>query len=153
MARLSEVALSTKGASLKVSDTPFDLDRQRNQLGTAIILLMALFAMGTLSAYRGLLQHNGEIDVAVLNKKRFDGLRAALPPRGTIGYLSDTNTNEGYYLAQYFLAPLVIAPDAQRKLVVANFASGTAISRMAAARGLVVVRDFGNGVALLQRVR
>jgi len=132
---------------------PSDLERQRTQLGIAIILCMALFALGTLWGYRGFLQQSRETDAAVRNESRFAGLRAVLPPRGTLGYLSDTDTREDYYLAQYFLAPLVIAPDTQRELVVANFTSPSAISGLAAARGLAVVRDFGNGVALLEKTR
>lgn len=118
-----------------------------------MILFMALLAMGTLWGYHRLTQQNVETDVAVAGERRFDGLRAALPTRGTVGYLSDTTDRGRYFLTQYFLAPLVIAPDAQRELVVANYSSRATAEGLAAVNNLTVVRDFGNGVALLTRKR
>jgi hypothetical protein len=90
-----------------------------------------------------------------MNEDRFTGIRAILPPRGTIGYLSDTagqaESTRDYYLTQYFLAPTVIAPDTVHEFVVANFISGSSITAVALSRGLTVERDFSNGVALLRR--
>ena len=74
---------------------------------------------------------------------------------GTVGYLSDIAPEQEsvrkYYLTQYFLAPVVVAPDTKRELVVANFESPSAIAALASANGLTVQRDFQNGVALLRR--
>src|SRR5690348_11449298 len=109
----------------------------------AIVLSMALLAMGTLSGYHRLLEQHNATDIAVLSENRFDGVRALLPPRGTIGYVSDSDTRDGYFLAQYYLAPLVVAPDAERDLVVANCASPSSIQEVALTHGLLVVRDFG----------
>jgi hypothetical protein len=71
--------------------------------------------------------------------------------------LSDTSGSKEsvrrYYLTQYSLAPVVVAPDANRELVVANFSSASAIVRLAGAQGLTVEKNFGNGVALLRRMR
>jgi hypothetical protein len=124
----------------------------RAKLGIALISLMALLALGTLAGYRSAVQRNGgQVDVAILNAPRFDGLRSILPHRGTVGYLSDADEKADYFLTQYFLAPVVVAHDAQQDLVVANVRSPAAIAKLAAAHNLTVVRNFQNGIALLRR--
>jgi hypothetical protein len=90
-----------------------------------------------------------------MDEERFIGIRAALPTRGMVGYLGDTGGTrenaQAYYLTQYFLAPVVVAPDTAHDLVVANFASSSAIAALAASNGFTVESDFSNGVALLRR--
>jgi hypothetical protein len=126
----------------------------RAKLGISLIPFMALLALGTLAGYRSVLQQNaGKTDAVTLNEARFEGLRAVLPARGIVGYLSDTDDLENYYLAQYCLAPVVVARDAARDLIVANVKSPTAIAKLASANNLTVVRDFQDGVALLRRNR
>ncbi|MGD1070931.1 MAG: hypothetical protein ABSB15_12380 [Bryobacteraceae bacterium] len=129
---------------------------RRAQAAIAIVLLMAALAVCTLASYYSLVKREpGTPAGIVMDESRFTGIRAILPPRGTIGYLSDTGgivqNPRGYYLTQYFLAPVVVAADAGHQLVVANFASRAAIAPFAAANGLTVERDFSNGVALLRR--
>jgi hypothetical protein len=113
---------------------------------------MAVLAMGTELGYRSVLQKQAAV---VIDEHRFAELRTLLPPRGVIGYLSDTNGSQAsvrrYYVTQYSLVPLVVAPDANYELVVANFSSASAIAGLANAHGLTVEKDFGNGVALLRR--
>jgi hypothetical protein len=58
-----------------------------------------------------------------------------------------------YYRTQYFLAPLVVAPDINREFVVANVSSPSSLPALAAAHGLTVAQDYGNGVALLRSPR
>jgi hypothetical protein len=130
-----------------------DFDRQRLEAGIVVILSMAFLAVGTLWGYRGFALNQNAIDRAKRNESRFEQLRSVLPPRGIVGYLSDTSTSEDYFLTQYFLAPLVVTPDADRGLVVANCASTEAITTLASDHHLEVVRDFGNGVALLRRMQ
>src|ERR1700689_5273461 len=128
----------------------------RARAGIAVILLMSALAVCTLASYYSLVNRDtrdpGGID---MDEKRFIGVRAALPPRGTIGYLSDTGGKgenpRTYYLTQYFLAPVVVAPDTAHELVVANFASRSAIAALAAGNGFAVESDFSNGVALLRK--
>jgi hypothetical protein len=126
----------------------------RAKAGVGLVLLMAVLAMGTLAGYRAVLQKQPTV---VIDEQRFAELRTVLPPRGIVGYLSDTSGSKEsvrrYYLTQYSLAPVVVAPDANRELVVANFSSASAIVRLAGAQGLTVEKNFGNGVALLRRMR
>ena len=49
--------------------------------------------------------------------------------------------------------PVVVARDPGHELVIANFASPGAMAAAAAADNLTVMRDFGEGVALMRRVR
>jgi len=128
----------------------------RARAGIAIILLMSALAVCTLASYYSLPKRDDtDPRGIIIDEDRFAGIRAVLPTRGTIGYLSDTGGKRqnprAYYLTQYFLAPVVVAPDTAHELVVANFASPSAIATLAAANGFRVERDFSNGVALLRR--
>ena len=128
----------------------------RARAGIAIILLMSALAVWTLASYYAVASRNTRAPRGVvMDEGRFAGIRAILPARGTVGYLSDTGGRrenpKAYFLAQYFLAPVVIAPDTAHELVVANFASGAAIAALAASHGLGIEKDFSNGVALLRR--
>lgn len=129
---------------------------KRAQLAVAVVLLMSVFAVCTLAGYYSLVEREIRASEAiVMDEDRFTGIRALLPARGTIGYLSDTGgiarNPKAYYLTQYYLAPLVVAEDPEHDLVIANFVSPSAIATLAAARGLTVEHDFTNGVALLSR--
>jgi hypothetical protein len=132
----------------------------RARAGIAIILLMSALAVCTLASYYSVVKRDATRDTRdpggiVMDADRFTGIRAILPPRGTVGYLSDTGGRQknpkAYFLTQYYLAPVVIAPDTAHELVVANFASSSAIATLAASHGLRIERDFSNGVALLRR--
>jgi hypothetical protein len=135
---------------------------KRANAAIAVVLLMSAFAVCTLASfYSRVKQGAGQPAGIVMNEDRFTGIRAILPPRGTIGYLSDNGggpagsaqNTRAYYLTQYFLAPVVVAADTAHELVIANFASRSAIAALAAANGLTVESDFSNGVALLRRRR
>jgi len=127
---------------------------RRALLGNSLILFMALLALGTLAGYRSALKQNaGKADVIAWNIARFEDLRAVLPARGIVGYVSDADDTETYYLAQYCLAPVVVVRDVSRDLIVANAKSPAAIAKLAAANDLAVVRDFHDGVAVLRRNR
>ena len=128
----------------------------RAKAGIAVMLLMAALAAGTFAGYRTALQQSlMEPDIVTRSEQRFHGLRAVLPKSGVVGYLSDARgpmeKTRSYYLAQYALAPVVIAQDTNHELVVGNCASALGVARLASASGLKVVRDFNNGVALLRR--
>lgn len=127
----------------------------RARAGIAIILFMSALAVCTLASYSLIKRDTPDPGAIVMDEGRFAGLRAILPPRGTVGYLSDTGGRlenpKAYYLTQYYLAPVVIAPDTAHQLVVANFSARSSIAALAASHGLSVERDFLNGVALLRR--
>ena len=127
----------------------------RERAGIAIILLMSALAVCTLIGYSLIMRDTPDPAAIFMDEDRFTGIRKILPPRGTVGYLSDTGGRQenpkAYYLTQYFLAPVVVAPDTAHELVVANFASRSSITILAASHGLSVEKDYSNGVALLRR--
>ena len=88
--------------------------------------------------------------------ERFLTLRQVLPKRGVVGYISDDTTDEGIstprkYLAQYSLAPVILARSLDRSLVVGNFRNRPSDLELYRKMGLIPLRDFGNGVVLFTR--
>jgi hypothetical protein len=88
-------------------------------------------------------------------------LRSAIPPRGVVGYVSDP-PREGvtreesrdhfrrFILTQYSLIPVVVQRGPAPDTIVGSFpppSSGDTVRVL----GLTVLRDFGNGILLLER--
>ena len=129
----------------------------RARASVAIILLMGMLALCTFAGYAAaVMRGSGNSARVDMDATRFQNLRKELPARGVVGYLSDITEGlegtRGYYLTQYYVAPVVVARDSGHELVIANFASRDAVAAAAEAHNLAVVRDFRNGVALLRRV-
>jgi hypothetical protein len=90
---------------------------------------------------------------------RFVALRMMLPPKGVIGYITDpdtpaadTNATAEYHLAQYALAPIVVVNSPEHRFVIGNFHKGVSTGSLRD-RGFQLVREFGNGIVLLQNER
>ncbi|MBI2687540.1 MAG: hypothetical protein HYX27_14600 [Acidobacteria bacterium] len=88
--------------------------------------------------------------------RRFQALRSMLPPKGIIGYMTDpdtpandTNAQAEYYLTQYALAPIVVVNSPDQRFVVGNFHNAVTTGSLRD-RGFKLVREFGNGIALLE---
>lgn len=128
----------------------------------AVVILAAAPLLSNLKLLTGVAafweQRSGPDGVSSL-ESRFVALKAALPASGPIGYMTDpgvsleeTDAKAELHLTQYALAPWIIEPDAGHTTVVGNFRNavdGGAIS----ARGLDLVRDFGDGLYLFRRER
>ena len=121
------------------------------------LALLALTALGTNLVYlrshrRFDLDRLGRDDVSA-KEKRLASLKQALPARGVVGYVSDypdeIEATGHYYLAQYTLAPLVVVRGSDHPLVVGNF--GAPVPAAPPAAGLVLIKDFGDGVVLFGR--
>jgi hypothetical protein len=122
--------------------------------GAVLVVAMVAFA-GVALIYQESSPTRAE-DTASLNEVRFSELRQALPPRITMGYVSDIggadfSNNAAYFLAQYALAPVLLDPGINHDLIVGNFSSPAAIESALHEKNLAVVRDFGNGVLLLRK--
>lgn len=98
-------------------------------------------------------------DVVSGNEVYLAALRAALPTHGVVGYLASVPLQKAprstlavaqFYSTQYSLAPLIVVNDPSQRLVVANLPTGSVAEAIANHPQLVVVRDFGRGVALLR---
>jgi hypothetical protein len=125
---------------------------------SAVVLLILVAAASAITLlYEELAPAAGRpLDAAVSNETRFAQMRSALGPGARLGYVSDIggddlNTNGAYFLARYSLAPALVEPGAGRPLVVGNFQSPASIPSALAKHKLRVVRDFQNGVLLLER--
>jgi hypothetical protein len=116
-------------------------------------ILLAIFVLCCLlSSFRILKDtptHFHSDTIARASDQRFAALKAALPRRGTVGYIGDPGnlSIRDYYLTQYALAPLVVDHSIDHPLVIANFSN----SPPAAPENLHLVKDFGAGVQLLTR--
>ena len=113
---------------------------------------LCIFVVGCLLSSGRMLVHTARTsDDPAENERRsgarFLALREALPQRGVIGYIGQSQDSVGhYYLTQYALAPLVVDFSANHSLLIGNFPN-TPPQILPA--NLKVLRDFGNGVLLL----
>jgi hypothetical protein len=126
----------------------------RAKLAVAVVMILPAMAFFTILGL-WLFWDSSRRDAITPDEERFRGLRVLLPSRGTFGYISDTGSahqnTRRYFLTQYFVAPVVLAPDVNHEAVIANCSSAAAVRATAAANGLTIVADFGNGVALLRK--
>src|ERR1700683_1543409 len=89
---------------------------------------------------------------------RFQELASALPATGTVGYVSDAPAGQTlaavlYGGAQYTLAPRLVTDQSVKpapEWVIGDFSKPLDGVQFGKNRGLILVRDFGNG-ALLYR--
>lgn len=130
----------------------------RARVGLATIVVFALLSDGQLLA-KSLLDYVRTSRPSAIDQylTRFGGIRAALPTRGVVGYISEPKGKEilhggdyyrKFHLAQYALAPLIMVDSPEGDLVIGNFANGTRAPKLP---GLTLVQDFGNGVMLFRR--
>lgn len=120
-------------------------------LGIALISTLALL-VETARSYPAPERQTFDIVAYVA---RFAQIKADLPKDTAVGYLSDAEpdtagTTAEFGLAQYALIPAVLANDAGRELVMANVHRPQPPS-FYQARGLELMRDYGNGVMLLRK--
>ena len=87
---------------------------------------------------------------------RFTALGAMLPRKGIIGYVTDpgvpldeTDAQAEYHLTQYALAPVLVDRSPEHRFVIGNFHQKVSVGSLRE-RGFNLVREFGNGIALLE---
>lgn len=95
--------------------------------------------------------------------RRVQGLLADLPPGGVIGYISEKDlpgaatdpgdSLEEMLLTQYYLAPRILVPGAEREWVIANFGQTPVdLDDIERRLGLRLVHSYEYGIYLFQRV-
>lgn len=93
------------------------------------------------------------VDQDALYIARFDEIKKALPARGVVCYITNSDDSfaakKNYFLAQYALAPLVVRTEADCDPLIGDFPASTTPS--VDSRRFVVLRNFGNGLTLLGR--
>jgi len=131
--------------------------RTRIQIAVGCIIFF-----GLLSNVRLLVEANpfhptpiGHDDIT-LYEKRFDVVRSMLPSRGEVGYTggnlnhaeyrdSDPTALKDWFLAQYTLAPLVVAITSGHKIYIVN----NSLDNTASKDGGLKTQDLGSGNKLL----
>src|SRR5262249_44886634 len=101
----------------------------------------------------------GTPDFAVAYRDRIKGVRALLPARGTVGYVTDSNDEGEFYLTQYLLVPLILEKGQRPDLVLVN--NHVARNPGTPAADYIVselgngskVYEFENGINLIDRRR
>lgn len=124
----------------------------RAAIAVTVLVGVALWSSGQflVSTLRLHAQASGS-DVVVYYHARFKDLRRLLPRRGVVGYVSDDpGAAREYYMTQYVLVPVVLDPTTARGLVVGNFFDPARAGPIAEGYGLVLLRDFGEGVMLFR---
>jgi hypothetical protein len=87
---------------------------------------------------------------------RFTGLRAFLPPLGTVGYLTSEHfsSEEAKFhwgLTGYALMPVRVEWSTEHELIVGNFPDFESVPLPESLKRFVLVKDFGNGVMLFKK--
>ena len=134
----------------------------RARLGLALVLLYALASGAAWLKLAASIGRSAPDEISTY-ERRFQGVRAALPARGVVGYFGRTDSAgrtpaereasslldfKRYLLAQYALAPVVLIESTEPDFVVGNFDPGRSPSTPA---GFRIERDFGNGLVLFRR--
>jgi hypothetical protein len=98
-----------------------------------------------------------------LHEERINLLKPLLPPFGAVGYVTSVENEKifayektfrnveyvaQYVLTQYTLAPLIVRNSPAFPLVVGNFLDGPPPPGFIEKNGLVVLKDFGDGLIL-----
>lgn len=128
--------------------------RLRILLGVLFVLGFSLF--GRVDSFRAaqrnheMMARSGMPDPVSRYLEKFRGAVNGLREYDMVGYVSDPADHAEYkarqYLAQRALAPTLIVDRADLPWVLGNFHTG--IPPVVQEKGLVPVRDFGNGVVL-----
>src|SRR5262245_59258479 len=87
---------------------------------------------------------------------RLAGIRAALPEYAVLGYLTDLEpgsiaASTAFNAAQYALAPRILERDVTPAQVLGNFSRPADFVALGRQQGLLLERDFQNGVVLFRR--
>jgi hypothetical protein len=127
---------------------------------TGLVLLVAFALISDLQLVRTVAKRLATAptpDDITRHQIRLRQLRAALPTRGIVGYVADAPERLPAHLprdfpartflwTRYVLSPVIVLNSQTPELVVGNFYTSDA--HLPA--GLAVVKDFGDGVLLLQ---
>jgi len=134
----------------------------RVKIAILILVLSSLISNARLVAYKsGFSPDKIGKDYISLYEKRFEGVKKALPADGIIGYVADKRYDNigldqkaalDYYLTRYALSPVLVTDTDGTKcpLVIGNFHDISAGLKNAQDDGLVLIKDYGNGLMLFK---
>lgn len=138
----------------------FDYSK-RVTIGIILLFLFAIFTNSKLfmETARRMPKNIGS-DWISSHERRFAELSKLLPSHGLVGYVTDRRPEEvfyslrslkEYYLTQYALSPVIVLNSQEPKFIVSNFSTSSAMSKFLADRKFVLLKNFGDGVALFER--
>lgn len=105
-------------------------------------------------------------DPVTIHEARIAQLKGSLPVSGEVGYVTTVENEKifayerafqnveflaQYVLTQYTLAPLIVRNSPDRLLVVGNFIDGPPAPGFLEGKGLVPIKDFGDGLLIYRR--
>jgi hypothetical protein len=141
--------------------------RYRGRAAYLLIMACALYASVVLLYEKAALFPGlSSEDPVSVHERRIEPLRAYLPDRGAVGYvtaleiekvfareraLRDVELLGHFILTQYSLAPVFVCPRPDRALVVGNFIGALPDRALLDRHGLVPLKDFGDGLILYRR--
>lgn len=139
----------------------------RRRAGLAILIALTAYAVLNLLG-QGIRSSRSlpAADPVTVHEARIGQLKPYLPASGAVGYVTTVENDQifareraiqnveflaQYALTQYTLAPLIVrnSPDLPR--VVGNFIDGPPAPGFLERHGLVVLRDFGDGLVLYRK--
>ena len=132
----------------------------KQNIALASLLLITLFInMSLLAQAINSITEISKVDWITAYERRFENLKKVLPEHGAVGYITNNQLDnmryifeesKRYYLAQYALVPVVVEYGNKNRLVIGNFTDSADSADALKKTRLSVVRDFGNGVVLLE---
>jgi hypothetical protein len=127
----------------------------RTSAAIALVCLFAVISCGVL--LRDAADASGKPDLVATYEQRFSALRGAVPKGAPqVGYLTDIPAGDltaqtEFYLLQYAIAPVIVESRADLPWVIGNFRSTEGMTKALEGKGLTLVLDLGQGVALFRK--
>jgi len=122
--------------------------------GVFIATALALWGVGEYFGFESTYQKEDQDPYLIAAQAtRLETLREALPADAVLGYLTDVSpgsaASDAMFLgAQYTLTPRLLQKDTSHQQVLGNFTSPADFAAIGRQYGLILDRDFGNGVVL-----
>jgi hypothetical protein len=132
--------------------TNWEIVRMPLRASIGVILLVSFGLVGSVAAlwsspadgqYRG-------SDRVAQSGERMAPVRSWLPAHGVVSYQATDFDRERYYLAQYYLAPLILAEDGDHSWVILDRDDPSERWQQAGHGSLTLIADPGNGVQVFR---
>ena len=136
-----------------------------SRMRAARIATLVLILAGLVPVFRvlrgtwGLYKYTGDEDELTASSRRYEEVKAALPPDAVIGYvayrrpgriLEHPDTRRDFVAAQYALAPVVVLIGPRPGIVLGDFLNPRALARHEADPAYELIQNFGGGVVLFR---
>jgi hypothetical protein len=130
--------------------------RHRVKLGVSLIVLLALVSMcNEIRLFYQLRESDWNSLSIEYFEHRYDSLLPYIPANGLFGYICDiedpVKADIEYILSIYCLAPRLLQKSDQPELIIGNFHTLPINNKTLIDRGLILLKNCGNGVLLLTR--